>query len=84
MASTYPPEIEQFVQEELASGQFTDENALLTAALEVYREVKEKHAELRDRVQESVSQAERGEIEPLNIKQRLSDRIDADGRAIEN
>lgn len=84
MASTFPPEIEQFVQDELASGHFSDEQALLTAALEVYREVKGKHVELRDRVQQSILQADRGEVEPLNmtdIKRRLSDRLDADSSA---
>lgn len=67
MSSTFPPEIEQFVQQELASGQYPNEQALLTAALEVYRELKQRHHDLRGRIQLSLEQAARGEVAPLDI-----------------
>lgn len=75
MANTFPPDIVRFIQDEIESGQFADETELLTAALEVYREVKQRHGELREQVQRSLSRAEQGDVRPLDmesIKQRLT------------
>ncbi|MCA9047750.1 MAG: hypothetical protein KDA89_03425 [Planctomycetaceae bacterium] len=67
MTKSFPPELARFVESELRSGQFADENALLTAALEVYREVKLRHQDVRDRIEASQSQAQHGETAALDI-----------------
>ncbi|HQX53369.1 MAG TPA: hypothetical protein PLY87_29120 [Planctomycetaceae bacterium] len=51
---------------------------MLTAALEVFREVRQRHAELRGRVQESLAEAHAGEATPLEmdeIRQSLTIRL---------
>jgi Arc/MetJ-type ribon-helix-helix transcriptional regulator len=78
MPRTFPADLNQFIQDELETGDYANEDALLTAALEVFREVRQRHAELRSRVQESVAQARAGEATPLNMdetKQKLLNRL---------
>ncbi len=77
MTRTFPTELNQFIQDELQTGGYADEDAVLTAALEVFREV--RHAELRGRVQESLAQVHAGEASPLDmdkIRQSLTNRLD--------
>ncbi|MEX2285487.1 MAG: hypothetical protein WD648_00280, partial [Planctomycetaceae bacterium] len=46
---------------------FASESELLIRSLEVYRELKSRHAQLRSEVQASIASAERGEVTPLDI-----------------
>ena len=51
---------------------------MLTAALEVFREVRQRHTELRGRVQESLAQVHAGEATLLDmndIRQSLANRL---------
>lgn len=78
MTRTFPADLNQFIQDELQAGGYADEDAVLTAALEVFREVRQRHAELRGRVQTSLSQARAGDTSALNmdeIRQALMDRL---------
>ena len=67
MPKTYPPELEQFVKQELANGKYQSEDELVVDALTVFRELKQRHDELRRAVQRSIEQADRGEVEPWDI-----------------
>ena len=83
MPTTLPPHIAEFVAEEVASGKFADQSAVVTTALEVYRELKQRHADLHDRIQTAVQQAERGEAEPLDMESILNEleqELDAEGQ----
>jgi antitoxin ParD1/3/4 len=62
-----PNDLRPFVEEELATGQYTSEAELVAKALEVYRELKKRQHELREDVQRSIAQADRGEIKPLDM-----------------
>lgn len=68
MESIYPPDLQQFVDHELASGQYRDESEVLIQALRVYREFKTRHESLRQDVGRSLEQAERGETAPLDTE----------------
>lgn len=67
MTRTFPTDLNQFIQDELQSGSYADEDAVLTAALEVFREVRQRHPELRGRVQESLAESHAGESTPLDM-----------------
>jgi predicted transcriptional regulator len=67
MLATYPPDLRDFVEHELAVGDYRDENELLVHAVTVFREVKERHSTLRAQIQESLAQADRGELVPLDM-----------------
>ena len=78
MTRTCPSDLNQFIQLELQSGGYADEDAVVTAALEIFREVRQRHAELRGRVQESLAQVHAGEATPLDmdeIRQSLTNRL---------
>ena len=78
MTRTFPTDLNQFIQDELQTGGYADEDAVLAAALEVFREVRQRHAGLHSRVQESLEQAHAGEATPLDmdeIRQSLTNRL---------
>ena len=78
MTRTFPTDLKQFIQDELQTGGYADEDAVLTAALEVFREVRQRHAELRGRVQESLAEAHTGAATALDMdamRQSLTNRV---------
>jgi Arc/MetJ-type ribon-helix-helix transcriptional regulator len=63
-----PEEMEAFVRAEIARGAAEDEADFLTKTVEMYRDLKDRHEDLRAQVQESIAQYERGEARPLDTK----------------
>ena len=61
-----PEEVEAFVRAEVARGAAADEADFFAKAVEMYRELKIKHYDLRVRVDESLAEYERGEVRPLD------------------
>ena len=62
MASVIPSDLAQFVQQQLASGEYQSEAEVVTAGLQVLRELKRRQAEFRQDVQAGVEQLGRGEV----------------------
>ena len=84
MPDLFPPDIEQFVQQELASQEYQSRDDLIVDAVRVLRELKTRHQKLRDDVRHSIAQAERGEVRPLDTdatkaaaRDRLSKQVTA-------
>ncbi len=75
MLDVFPPDIEQFVRQELAGEEYGSRDDLIVDALRVLREVKGRHEKLRDEVRHSIAQADRGEVSPLD-----TDRTKAEAR----
>ena len=67
--------IDQYVHQKIASGQFSSREDFAREAFRVYRELETQHAELRAEVQQRIAQVERGETGPLDIEA-----IKAEGR----
>ena len=44
MTRTFPTDLNQFIQDELQSDGYADEDAVLIAALEVFREVRQRQS----------------------------------------
>jgi Arc/MetJ-type ribon-helix-helix transcriptional regulator len=83
MSVSIPSELQPFIERELATGKFRDEQELVAKALTLYLELQERHDELRTRVQRSLEQADRGEVAELNIesiKARLCAELDEYGQ----
>jgi Arc/MetJ-type ribon-helix-helix transcriptional regulator len=79
-----PSELQPFVQAEIASGAFRDEAHLVAKALQLYRDLKARHTQLRTDVQRSIEQAERGDVDELDIEQTIArgyDRLAQEGIA---
>ena len=83
MPKSYPPELEQFVQQELATGKYQSEDELVIAALTVFRELNTRYQHLRDDVQRAIVQADQGEVAPLDvatIKSEVTRQLDEQGQ----
>lgn len=75
MTVEIPPELEQYVQQELSKGEYRSEGELILDAVRVLRELKTRHEQLRRNIQSAIAQSDRGESEPLDIEA-----IKAEGR----
>lgn len=74
MTLTLPPDLERFVQDQVAHGRFPSADGVVEAALQLMRT---RHAELRDLVGVGVEQADRGEVAPFDPAATLA-RVAAD------
>ena len=68
MSVSIPPELQPLIEQELATGPCKSEKELVARALLLYQEMKARHNELRSRVQQSLEQADRGEVSELDIE----------------
>ncbi len=77
------PDLEQYVQQKVASGQFASSEEFAVEAMRLYRELEDRHASLKADVQVALEQSARGESAPLDmdaIKRELIDELDEQGR----
>ena len=77
------PDLEQYVQQKVASGQFASSEEFAVEAMRLYRELEHRHESLKADVQVALEQAEKGQSEPLDvdsIKAELTDELDEQGR----
>lgn len=63
-----PAEIDAFVRAQIAAGDAADEAALVLKALKLYRELKTNHDQIRTLVQQSLDEADRGHVQPLDTE----------------
>lgn len=66
MTCTIPPDLELFVRDELSSGRFPCEEQLITAALRLLRESRDRHDALRREVTASLAEADAGRLHSLD------------------
>lgn len=74
MTVTLTPELEQIVNEQLASGQFASAEEAVAVSLQFLRR---EYEELKASIAESMAQIARGEVAPLDVRGTL-DRIRAE------
>lgn len=67
MTIAIPSNLQNFVRHAVASGEVADEEELVTRALELYRQMSERHAALKADVQRSMAEAERGEVAKFDV-----------------
>ncbi len=61
-------DIERYVQEKIASGEFSSREEFAREAFRVYRELETQHAGLRAEVIRRIAQAGHGRVGPLDVK----------------
>lgn len=69
MTITLTPELEKIINDQLAGGQFTSPEEVVRAGLHLLHQ---RYEELRGLIAESVEQARRGEVAPLDVKATLA------------
>lgn len=60
--------LERYIQEKVAGGQFSSAEEFTREAIRVYHALETQNAELRAEIQQRIEQADRGEIGPLDIE----------------
>jgi antitoxin ParD1/3/4 len=68
MAIVFPPEFEQFVHQEVASGKYRSEEEVVCAGLRLLRDREAKLEALRKDILPALEQLGRGEGKPLDIE----------------
>jgi antitoxin ParD1/3/4 len=63
MTPALPPDLEQFVQDQVANGCFPTSEGVIVAGLRLLRE---QQAELKTMIAAAVEQADRGEVAPFD------------------
>lgn len=84
---SFPPELEKFVEEQVAVGNYRSEEDLVVSAVRVLQDVQSRQQELFEDVRLGMEQLERGEVIEYDeaglhqlfkeLKQRAMTRIDA-------
>ena len=64
-----PPELGQFVEQQLASGKYLSEQELVVDAVRVLREVEAQQRQFHEEVQLGMDQLERGESNEYSLQQ---------------
>jgi Arc/MetJ-type ribon-helix-helix transcriptional regulator len=81
--ASFLPDIEAYVLQKIATGQFGSRDELAAEAIRVYRDLETKHAQLKSDVQAAIDEADRGLSKPLDIeaiKAELLADFEADSR----
>ena len=81
--SSLSPDLEQYVQQKVASGQFGSPEEFALEAMRLYRDLEARHESLKHDVQAALEPSEKGRSEPLDvdsIKKELADELDERGR----
>ncbi|HUT93798.1 MAG TPA: hypothetical protein VMY37_30325 [Thermoguttaceae bacterium] len=70
------PDIEQYIQQKVASGQFASSEEFALEAMRLYRDLEVRHELLRGDVQAALDEAEKGLSEPLDVDAIKKELID--------
>ena len=68
MSETFPQDMQEFVQQAVANGEYVSEEDVVVAGLRALRELKQRHDTLRHDIQVAVSELDRDEGEPWDAE----------------
>ena len=69
MPTTFPPDVRQFVENAIASGEYQSEDDVLISAVRVLRELVERYGALRRDIEQGIASLDRGEGTPLDVSE---------------
>jgi putative addiction module CopG family antidote len=67
MKHAYPPDVLEFVQGSLKSGEYASEDDIVVAGMRALREIKQRHQSLRDDIQAALAEVDSGQGEPWDV-----------------
>ena len=81
--SSYPPDLAQYIQTKVSSGEFRSQDEFAIEAARLYRDLENRPARLKSDVQAAIDEADRGECGPMDIetiKAELMAELDENGQ----
>jgi putative addiction module CopG family antidote len=91
ISQSFPPELEQFVAQQVAAGNYPSEQELVVSAVRVLRDVQARQRQFEDDIRVGMEQLERGEFNEYDeaslrrrfeeLKQRAESRIAQNSKA---
>ena len=81
----FPPDLEAYVQQEIAAGRFQSREEFALTAARTYREMDERRKQLKADIEAAIAEADAGLCEPLDIeelKKEILANMDDHGRRI--
>jgi putative addiction module CopG family antidote len=79
-----PPEIEQYLRQAVATGEYGDEQAVVLEAIRLLRDRDARHRQLRADIEEAIQSVDRGEgteLESPEATQKFFDELEAEVQA---
>ncbi len=76
MTVKLPPELERYVEQKVAQGEFASQDAFISEAMRLYRTLEARHERLCEDVQAAIDQIERGEGVELADDEELREFFD--------
>ncbi len=68
MSQSLPQELETYVQQKLESGEFRSRDEFECETIRVYRDLEQRHTELKNAIVERICDADAGNRGPLDIE----------------
>ena len=72
MSVSIPSNLQQFILGEVAAGAAGSEEELVAKAIELYREMRNRHSALKADLQQSLSEADSGNVAGLDIEATIA------------
>ena len=76
MTLAYPPDLQRFVDDQISAGEFRSEEEFAVFAAALYRDLSDRHQELRQHVQLGIAEIERGEGSEVEGSENLRNFLD--------
>ena len=67
MSEAFPPDVQEFVEQLVAAGEYGNEGEVMIAGVRALRELKQRHEALRQDIQVAIDELDQGEGEPLDM-----------------
>ena len=83
MSETFPPDVQDFVRQAIAKGEYANEDDVVIDAVRALRELKNRHQSLRVEIQAAIAELDAGQGESWDaheIKRELGQQFDGESR----
>lgn len=72
MINTLPPDVTQFIQDELARGHYSSEQEVVQEAVRFFRESRERFRQLKDEIRQRIAGLDAGQGTEIQSDEELS------------
>ena len=71
MVDTFPPDLSQYIQQEIACGHYSSEQEVVQEAVRFFRESRERYKQLKDEIRQRIAGLDSGQGVEINSDEEL-------------